>query len=423
MITPTLASSCGSSASTPPSGPLAGIKVIDMTRVIAGPYGTQMLGDLGADIIKIERPGEGDDARRVGPPWAKEPTPETPGESTYFIAANRNKRSLTLDFSIGEAREILLRLLKNADVLVENYRPGTLSRYGLGYDDLIAINPRLIYCSVTGFGQNGPYSPRSGYDFLIQGMGGVMTVTGYADDEPGGGPMRVGIPIADIMSGMNAVIGILAALQHRNETDEGQHVDICLFESQLAALLNTSSAWLNAGTRLGRTGNDHPSAAPYGVYEVDDGHIIIATFNDREFTRLANVLGHSEWLEDPRFIRNGDRVHNRPGLKAAVQAALWGKSRAEWIQILNDAQVSAGPINDVGDLEQDPQVAFRELLVTTPTDHLGDVRSFASPIRLSASPCNYRLGPPSLGQHSHDILRELGYLPEQIETYAKDGII
>lgn len=409
--------------SATPSGPLTGLKVIDMTRIIAGPYGGQMLGDLGADVVKVERLGEGDDCRRVGPPWIKSPEPEAPGESTYFQAVNRNKRSLALDFAMPKGAAIIRRMAQGADILLENYRTGTLARYGLGFEDLRKENPGLIYCSITGFGQTGPYSGRSGYDFLVQGMAGMMSVTGHADGEAGAGPMRVGIPVADIMAGMNGVIGVLAALRHRDRTGEGQHIDISLFESQAAALLNSASSWLNAGTKLGRTGNDHPSAAPYGVYEVDDGHIIVATFNDREFARLAQVLGHSEWLNDPRFARNGDRVLNRPALKEAVREALRGKTRAQWVDILNAATVSAGPINDIADLERDEHAIARGMFLPMETKDLGRVRSIASPVRMSVTPPDYRLPPPSLGEHSDELLEELGYSVDQRARLRADGVI
>lgn len=405
------------------TGPLAGLKVIDMTRVIAGPLGGQILGDLGADVIKIERRGEGDDCRRVGPPWIREPGDGVTGESTYFQAANRNKRSLSVDFAKEEGQALIRRVAADADILVENYRTGTLGRYGLGYDQMRAVNPGLIYCSITGFGQEGPYSGRSGYDFLIQGMAGLMSVTGYPDGEPGEGPLRVGIPVADILAGLNAVIGILAALEHRRKTGEGQHIDISLFDSQASALLNSASAWMNAGTKLGRTGNDHPSAAPYGVYEVEDGYIIVATFNDREFNRLANILGHPEWITDPRFARNGDRVRNRPALKAAVTEALRGKTRVEWVKILNDATVSAGPINDIEDMEHDEHAIARDMFFSMPSPEFGEVKMIASPYRMSASPPDYRISPPSIGEHNDEILAEAGLTPEECAALRDRGVI
>lgn len=404
------------------TGPLSNLKVIDMTRVIAGPLCGQILGDLGADVIKIERPGEGDDSRRVAPPWFREPDGEDPGESTYFQCVNRNKRSFAVDFAKSEGQEILRQLAEQADILIENYRTGTLARYGLGYEELRAANPRLIYCSITGFGQTGPYSGRSGYDFLVQGMGGLMAVTGIGDGQPGAGPLRIGVPVADTFAGMNAAIAIVAALESRHHTGKGQHIDISLFESAAASLLNSASAWLNAGTSLGRTGNDHPSAAPYGVFEASDGHIIIATFNDREFERLANVLGHPEWLQDDRFNRNSERVRNRAALKEAVAAVIKGKTRTEWVRILNEATVSAGPINEIRDLETDEHAIARNLFVTLPSD-TGDVRVVASPLRLSATPPDYRRAPPAVGAHTGEILDELGYTPAQREALHAAGVL
>ncbi len=406
-----------------PTGPLSGLKVIDMTRVVAGPLSGQILGDLGADVVKVERRGEGDDSRRVAPPWFREPSAEAPGESTYFQAVNRNKRSIAIDFATEDGQKVVRRLAADADILIENYRTGTLTRYGLGYDALRAINPRLVYCSITGFGQSGPYSDRSGYDFLVQGMGGLMSVTGYADGEPGAGPLRVGVPVVDTFAGMNAVIAILAALESRRNTGEGQHIDISLLESAAAALLNSASSWLNAGVKLGRTGNDHPSAAPYGVFEASDGYMIIATFNDREFARLANVLGHSEWLADPRFARNSDRVLNRAALKAAINEVIRQKPRAEWVAILNRATVSAGPINDVEDLEKDEHAIARNLFVTMPLAANGTVRTVASPCRMSATPPNYRRPPPSMGEHTDEILAQAGYTEGEREALRAAGVI
>jgi len=406
----------------PGTGPLSGLKVVDMTRVIAGPLCGQILGDLGADVIKIERPGEGDDSRRVAPPWFREPTGDTAGDSTYFLAVNRNKRSLSVDFAKTEGQELILRLVKKSDILIENYRTGTLARYGLGYEELRAVNPRLIVCSVTGFGQTGPYSGRSGYDFLVQGMGGLMAVTGIGDGEPGAGPLRIGVPVADTFAGMNAAIGVLAALESRHRTGEGQHIDISLFESAVASLLNAASSWLNAGVNLGRTGNDHPSAAPYGVFEASDGYMIIATFNDREFERLANVLGHPEWLEEGRFLRNSDRVRNRPALKEAVSAVIRQKTRAEWVDILNKATVSAGPINEMSDLEKDEHAIARNMFVTMESGN-GTVRTVASPYRLSITPPDYRLPPPAIGEHTDDILEELAYTAEERAALRAANVI
>jgi crotonobetainyl-CoA:carnitine CoA-transferase CaiB-like acyl-CoA transferase len=398
--------SAGEGSSMFPPGALNGVRVLDMTRVIAGPYSGQIMGDLGAEVIKIERRGEGDDCRRVGPPWMKDDDGRETAESTYFQSVNRNKRSVTVDYAQPEGAQLLRELAAKADVLIENYRPHTLDKYGLDYDTLHALNPRLIYCSISGFGQTGPYAERSGYDYLAQAMTGVMSVTGPRDGEPGAGPMRVGVPIADICAGLYATIGVLGALNRRHATGKGQCIDVSLFESQMAAMLNTFSAWFNSGTHLGRTGNDHPSAAPYGVYEVDDGHILIATFNDREFVRLARVLGHPEWSEDPRFSRNGARVKNRPVLKNLVAEALRGKTKEEWVRILNEGTVSCGPINDMSNVEQDPQVNARGLVVSLQHPVTGTVKTAASPLRFSESPVTYRSAPPLTGEHTDEVLSE-----------------
>jgi crotonobetainyl-CoA:carnitine CoA-transferase CaiB-like acyl-CoA transferase len=381
--------------------------VLDMTRVVAGPYAGQIFGDLGADVVKLEREGEGDDCRRVGPPWMKDAEGKDDIEdATYFHSVNRNKRSLTIDYAQPEGAQLIRELAAHADVLIENYRTGTLARYGLGYEDLKAVNPRLIYCSVTGFGQTGPYANRSGYDYLVQAMSGLMSVTGRRDDEPGGGPARVGVPIADICAGLYAAIAVLAALNHRHATGQGQQIDVSLFEAQIAALLNTFSSWFNSGTKLGLTGNDHPSAAPYGVYRVDDGYILIATFNDREFARLAKVLGRNEWIEDPRFARNGDRVANRSLLADLLTDALRGRTKEQWVRIFNDATVSCGPINDMESLAHDPQVMERGVVVELEHPRRGTVRTAASPIRFSDSPVSYRLAPPLVGEHTDEVLHQ-----------------
>ncbi len=406
------------------TGALAGIRVLDMTRVVAGPYAGQILGDLGAEVVKVERKGEGDDCRRVGPPWMDTELGRQGQDSTYYQSVNRNKHSISVDFATEAGAELIRKLAANADILVENYRTGTLARYGLGYEQLKEINPKLIYCSVTGFGQTGPYAGRSGYDYLVQAMSGLMSVTGHHDGEPGDGPMRVGVPIADISAGLYATISVLAALNHRNVTGQGQFIDVSLFDSQLSAMLNTFSAWFNAGTALGRTGNDHPSAAPYGVFPVDDGYILIATFNDREFVRLAGVLGHPEWAEDARFCSMGARVANREELKALVTEALKGKGKAEWVETLNAGQVSCGGINEMADLEKDPQVLARELIVSQQHPQGGTIRSAASPMRFSASPVTYRLAPPQLGEHNREILSSwLGFSDAQVEALKEQGAI
>ena len=405
----------------PTAAALQGLRVIDMVRVIAGPYATQTFGDLGAEVIRIERPGEGDDVRRVAPPWIEG---REGNLSTYFMAVNRNKQSVALDFAQPEGADLLRQLIKDADVLVENFRPGTLAKYGLGYDDLKQLNPRLIYCSVSGFGQTGPYASRSGYDYLAQAMAGAMTVTGLPDGEPGGGPLRGGIPMADIFAGMQATVAVLAALHHRTATGEGQAIDVSLFDAQFATMLNPAACWLNAGQELPRTGNDHPSAAPYGVYPVDDGHILIATFNDREFVRLAAALGHAEWSTDDRFSSNGARVANRAALKQCVTDALKGKTRAEWVDHLNKATVSCGPINAMPDLETDPHVIDCDMIVEMEHPVLGKIRAPASAFRMTKTPPTYRTAPPLVGENTDEVLhRLLGLTPAELTALRAKQIV
>lgn len=406
------------------TGALAGVRVLDMTRVVAGPYAGQILGDLGAEVVKIERLGEGDDCRRVGPPWMTDDEGLETSESTYFQSVNRNKYSVAVDFSKAEGADLVKQLAAECDIVLENYRTGTLERYGLGYEDLRTINPDLIYLSITGFGQTGPYAGRSGYDYLAQAMAGLMSVTGHSDGEAGAGPLRVGVPIADICAGLYGAIAALAALNHRHLTGEGQQVDVSLFDSQLAAMLNTFSGWFNGGVALGRTGNDHPSAAPYGVFEVDDGHILIATFNDREFKRLAAVLEHPEWAEHSSYATMAARVANREELKALVTGALRGRTKAQWVQIMNEATVSCGSINEMADIENDPQVKARGLIVEQEHPVTGTVYSAASPMRFSESPVAYREAPPLIGEHTATVLSEwLGLNQEAVDALRRQGAI
>jgi crotonobetainyl-CoA:carnitine CoA-transferase CaiB-like acyl-CoA transferase len=409
-------------ASVPCPGALDGVKVLDMSRVVAGPLAAQTLADLGADVIKIERPEGGDDLRTLGPPWIE--GADGREESTYFQTVNRGKRSMTLDFATPQGAEILKRLAAGSDVLIENFRARTLDRYGLGYDELSRINPALIYCSITGFGQDGPYSDRSGYDYLVQAMGGQMAVTGLPDGQVGAGPMRVGVPIADISAGNNAAIAILAALIHRGRTGRGQHIDIALYDSQVALLLNSLGAWLNTRSPLPKTGNDHPTAVPNGVFPVADGYVLIATFNDREFGRLADVLGRPEWRSDPRYARSRDRLANRKTLMTEMAEALSAHGRQHWMRQLNAAKVSCGPINDMQDIEADPQLAERGMFVTLSHPEMGDVRIVGSPLKLSESPVGYRRAPPLAGEHTDEILGErLALTAEAIQALKQAKII
>ena len=399
---------------------LSGVKILDMTRVVAGPSATQCLGDFGADVLKVERPGEGDDVRHVGPPWLTDKNGEETRESTYFQAVNRNKRSIAVNFQSEEGAELLRRLAVQADVFVENFRPNTLAKYGLDYETLKQTNPRLVYCSISGFGQTGPYAYRSGYDFLMQAMSGLMSVTGETD----GPPMRVGVPIADILAGKDAVIGILMALRHRDATGKGQYIDISLFESQVAAMANTFTAWFNGGFVMPRTANDHPSASPYGVYRTSDGYILIATFNNREFVRLASAVDRKHWVEDARFSSMGARVANRGALAAALTEILVQHPREHWITALNAAGVSCGPINCMSDLQNDPHFIDRHIAVKLPHAVSGEITVAANPIKCSETQAGYRLGPPVIGQHTAEVLRDMLGLDEStIAGLANKGVI
>jgi crotonobetainyl-CoA:carnitine CoA-transferase CaiB-like acyl-CoA transferase len=392
----------------PKPSALTGLRVIDLTRVVAGPLCAQMLGDLGAEIVKLERQGNGDDLRALGPPFVA-----GSDDSTYFVSLNRNKRSLSLDFTQAEGAAILKRMVAKADVLIENFRTGTLARYGLGYEDLRAINPRLIYCSVTGFGQDGPYAHRSGYDFVAQAMAGLMEVTGEADGKPGGGPQRVGVPVADMFTGFAATVSILAALRHRDQTGEGQYCEVSLYETMVSLMQAPMASWLNAGKLMQRTGNDAMVAVPYGVFRGSDAKFVIGVLNDREFIRLAAALGHAEWAEDERFRRARDRAANRDLLLGMMHDVLRQRPRAEWLAILEDAKITSGPINTAADVEADPHTKARGLIVEVPHHAGGRVRVPASPLHLAATPVTYRYGIPAPGEHTDAVLREFAEMTEE----------
>ena len=395
-----------------------------MSRVVAGPLSAQILADMGADVIKVERLQIGDDVRSLGPPWLNAFDGTPTDQSTYFQSVNRGKRSICIDFTKPRGADLIRGLASSADVLVENLRTGTLGKYGLDYAALSEINPRLIYCSVTGFGQTGPYADRSGYDYLAQAMGGQMAVTGIADGEPGAGPLRVGIPVTDIAAGMNAVIGILGALFHRQHSGRGQHIDVSLLDCQVAMLLNPMAAWLNGRTEIPRLGNDHSSAVPYGVFPCADGHVLIATFNDREFARLSEALGHAQWSGDPHFLRSRDRVTNRLKLVEQMSAVLRQRSKAHWIEQLNNAKISCGPINSMADIETDPQIAAREMIVSLPHAVAGQVRMVGNPVKWSATPVAYRRPPPLTGEHTVEILRDrLGLNEQAINSLSAEGVL
>jgi crotonobetainyl-CoA:carnitine CoA-transferase CaiB-like acyl-CoA transferase len=386
-------------------GPLSHIKVLDLSRVLAGPWTGQNLADLGAEVIKVERPRKGDDSRAFGPPWLKDRNGKDTTESAYFLAANRGKKAITVDLSKGEGQELVRRLAAQCDVLLENYKFGDLGRYRLGYDDLHEINPGLIYCSVTGFGQTGPYRERPGYDFMIQGMGGLMSITGERDDLPGGGPQRVGVPIVDIMTGMYASIAVCAALAHRERTGVGQHLDLALLDTQVAFLANQAMNYLASGEVPGRLGNAHPNIVPYQTFETKDGDIILACGNDNLFSKFCEVADCRRLAEDPRFATNGKRVENRAALAPLLADIFMKRTTHEWVEALEAAGVPNGPINDIEQVFEEPQVIARGMKIELDHPLAGKVPLVASPMKFSATPLEFRTPPPTLGQHTDQILR------------------
>ena len=403
-------------------GPLDGLRVFDLTRILAGPTCTQLLGDLGAQVIKIERPGQGDDTRKWGPPYPKDREGNEMEESAYYLSSNRNKRSLSLDISQPEGSDLAKRLIGKCDVLVENFKVGGLKRYGLSYEDLKDDNPRLIYCSITGFGQTGPYAPRAGYDYLAQGMGGIMSLTG----EPDGPPMKVGVGIADVVCGLYAGNAILAALHHRNRTGEGQYIDIGLLDSQVSWLVNEGLNYLTSGNLPKRQGNDHPNIVPYTVLPASDGHFILAVGNDSQFARFCRMAGAPELAEDPRFLTNPLRSRNRSDLYALLPELTRRKSCQEWLAGLADLKVPAGPINNLEQVFEDPQIIEREMKIemNCPASETGKVALIGNPLKLSKTPVTYRRPPPRLGQDSEDVLLELlGLEREEILALGKRGVI
>lgn len=390
---------------------LAGLKVLDLSRVLAGPSATQMLGDLGADIVKVERPDGGDDTRRWGPPFVKN---ELGGsvETAYFASCNRNKRSVTLDFKSAEDLKSLQSLARRADILVENFKPGGLARYGLDYQSLSAINPRLIYCSITGFGQTGPYAHRPGYDFLMQGMGGLMSITGHAPGVEGDEPMKVGVAICDLFTGLNAVTAILAALQFRHRTGEGQHIDCALLDSQAAMLANQASNWLNSGVTPQRMGNHHPSIVPYQVFAAQDGHVIINCGNDGQFERLCAALGDPALSSDVRFADNEARCAHRGELERIINMHLSTLRVAEAIPLFESVNVPCGPINDIPTMFDDPQVKARDVEVKLLREDGATFTSVAYPPQLSRSPARYHRAPPVLGAHNAEVFQDWGIVKD-----------
>ena len=383
---------------TTPIGPLTGLRVLDLTRVLAGPTCTQMLGDLGAEVIKIERPEAGDDTRGFAPPFV----PNTK-ESAYFVGVNRNKKSVTLDIAKPEGQAIIHKLLEHCDILVENFKVGALAKYGLGYEQLAKTHPRLIYCSITGFGQTGPYAPRPGYDALIQAMGGVMSLTG----EPNGSPQKVGVPVADLFAGLYGCIGILAAVNHRNNTGQGQQIDLGMLDTHVAWLANQGMNYLATGENPPRLGNQHPNIAPYQEFPTKDGYIILAVGNDPTFERFCKAFGQEALLADPRFATNPIRVQNRQLVTDTLTPVMKSKTTAEWIDALEALKIGCGPINTLEQVFADPHVQAREMVVDMAHGSGEKVKVIANPVKLSATPPSYRSAPPVLGEHTNAVLTDV----------------
>ncbi len=406
------------------SDALSHLRVLDLSRVLAGPWASQVLADLGAEVIKIERPRTGDDTRAWGPPYLRDARGAETGESAYFACANRGKKSVTLDLSRPAGQAIARRLAAWADVLLENHKVGALARYGLGYDQLAALNPGLVYCSITGFGQTGPYRSRAGYDFLIQAMGGLMSVTGEPDEAPGGGPMKVGVAITDILTGMYAATAALAALSHRERSGRGQHVDLALLDVQVAMLANQAESYLATGRAPPRLGNSHPSIVPYQSFRTSDGHVALAVGNDGQFARLCEVAGRPALAADGRFRSNASRVHHRGALIALLAPIFAARSSRDWTDALEAAGVPCGPTNDVAQVFDDPQVRHRGMRVEAAHPLCGKVPMVASPIRLSATPVRHDAPPPTLGQHTREVLIDvLGMEEAEVEELRRDGVV
>ena len=406
------------------SGALSHIKVLDLSRVLAGPLAGQILADLGAEVIKVERLDKGDDTRAWGPPYLSDDNGVATSESAYFATANRNKKSVAIDLAHPDGQALIRSLAAECDVIIENFKVDGLHQYGLDYASLSEINPRLVYCSITGFGQDGPYAARAGYDFLMQGLGGLMSITGHGGDQPGAGPMKVGVALTDVMTGLYAVIGVLAALSARALSGSGQHIDLALLDVQVAGLANQAMNYLSTGNVPQRMGNSHPSIVPYQDFATADGFMIIAVGNDGQFERLCKALDHPEWARDERYATNVARVAHRSELVSLLHAATVKQPTSYWIDTLEKAGVPCGPINDVRQVFEDPQVRARGMRVNMAHPLAGNVAMVANPIRLSDTPVEYRLPPPLLGQHTGEVLQSiLGLSQDRLNELIAEGAI
>jgi len=405
-------------------GPLSHLTVLDLSRVLAGPWCTQLLADLGAEVIKIEKPGSGDDTRSWGPPFLKDTQGRDTGEAAYYLGCNRGKKSVAVDFTQGEGQAIVRDLARAADVVVENFKVGGLKKYGLDYASLAAVNRRLVYCSITGFGQTGPYAERAGYDFIIQGMGGFMSVTGERDDAPGGGPQKAGIAVADLMTGMYASTAILAAIARRELSGAGQYIDTSLLDTQIAMMAAMNMNYLVSGTPPGRAGNAHQNIVPYQVFACTDGHLILAVGNDAQFARFCDVAGRPEWAADPRIATNAGRVQQRDTLVPMIAEVVLGRTQRDWLAALEAAGVPCGPINRLDQVFADPQVQARRMRFDLPHPLSGTVPQVANPLNFSATPVTYTQAPPLLGEHTEAVLAErLGLSKESLADLTARGVI
>ncbi|WP_295483372.1 CaiB/BaiF CoA-transferase family protein [uncultured Pseudomonas sp.] len=405
-------------------GALSHLRVLDLSRVLAGPWCGQILADLGADVIKVERPGSGDDTRAWGPPFLKDAQGESTSEAAYYLSANRNKRSVTIDFTQPEGQRLVRELAAKSDIVIENFKVGGLASYGLDYHSLKMVNPTLIYCSITGFGQTGPYAKRAGYDFMIQGLGGLMSLTGRPEGEEGAGPIKVGVALTDILTGLYSTVAILAALAHRDQAGEGQHIDMALLDVQVACLANQAMNYLTTGVAPKRLGNAHPNIVPYQDFPTADGDFILTVGNDGQFRKFAEVAGQPQWADDPRFATNKLRVAHRAELIPLIRQVTVFKTTAQWVGLLEQAGVPCGPINDLAQMFQDPQVLARGLALDVPHALAGSVPQVASPIRLSRTPVEYRHAPPLLGEHTQAVLEEvLGLEASVVQGLRDAGVV